>query len=171
MLTALDWTTAVTVELDDHHDSDLINAGLAADAGYKGTFRHEADSDLDELRVTFRRKAHAAAMERSLTGLLRRDPDRAPETLHGVTLADLPAGPTTDALLRRRATLGLGTAGTCRSWSARRRPVPGRAGPAEAADGPVGADLDRGQRPLLPGAAEDPLPGVRLRGHHEGTRP
>lgn len=111
VLTALDWTTAVTVELDDHHDSDLINAGLAADAGYKGTFRHEADSDLDELRVTFRRKAHAAAMERSLTGLLRRDPDRAPETLHGVTLADLPAGPTTDALLRRRATLGLGTAG------------------------------------------------------------
>jgi metal-sulfur cluster biosynthetic enzyme len=92
VLTDLDWTGEVVVELDDHHDSDLINAGLAADAGYRGTFRHEADSDLDELRVTFQRKAHAAAMERSLTGLLRADPDRTPESL-----------------LRRRATVGLGT--------------------------------------------------------------
>jgi len=40
----------VVVELDDHHDSDLINAGLAADAGYKGTFRHEAEQDLDDCR-------------------------------------------------------------------------------------------------------------------------
>lgn len=111
VLTALDWTGEVVVELDDHHDSDLINAGLAADAGYKGTFRHEAESDLDELRETFQRKAHTAAMERSLTGLLRVDPDRTPESLHGVTLADLPAGPATDALLRRRAAIGLPTGG------------------------------------------------------------
>lgn len=110
VLAALDWTGEVVVELDDHHDSDLINAGLAADAGYRGTFRHEADSDLDELRETFRRKAHAAAMERSLTGLLRLDPDRTPESLHGVRLADLPPGPTTDALRRRRVAIGLGTA-------------------------------------------------------------
>ena len=39
------------VELDDHHDSELINAGLAADAGYLGTFGHEAEDDLDELRA------------------------------------------------------------------------------------------------------------------------
>ena len=37
------------VELDDHHDSDLINVGLATDAGYVGTFRHEADHDLEDL--------------------------------------------------------------------------------------------------------------------------
>ncbi|ALL75197.1 metal-sulfur cluster biosynthetic enzyme [Pseudonocardia sp. EC080610-09] len=109
VLTDLDWTGEVVVELDDHHDSDLINAGLAADAGYRGTFRHEADSDLDELRATFQRKAHAAAMERSLTGLLRADPDRTPESLFGVTLGDLPDGPVTEVLLRRRATVGLGT--------------------------------------------------------------
>ncbi len=42
-LTALPWTSRVVVELDDHHDSELINAGLAADAGYRGTFRHEAE--------------------------------------------------------------------------------------------------------------------------------
>ncbi|MEQ3551908.1 iron-sulfur cluster assembly protein [Pseudonocardia nematodicida] len=109
VLTALPWTGEVVVELDDHHDSDLINAGLAADAGYRGTFRHEAESDLDELRLTFRRKAHAAAMERALTLLLRADPDRELESLHGVRIADLPAVPATAALLRRRAAIGLPT--------------------------------------------------------------
>src|SRR6476661_1017930 len=106
-LTALPWSRQVVVELDDHHDSALINAGLAADAGYRGTFRHEADQDLEGLRTTFRRKAHTAAMERCLTGLLRAEPERAVEALGTVALADLPAGGHTDALLRRRAALGL----------------------------------------------------------------
>ncbi len=97
----------VVVELDDHHDSDLINAGLAADAGYRGTFGHEAEDSLDELRATFQRKAHTAAMERALTALLRADPSRSEADLGDVTLADLPPGPGTDALLQRRATLGL----------------------------------------------------------------
>ena len=74
VLSKLDWTRRVVVELDDHHDSEIINAGLAADAGYRGTFRHEAEESLDELRATFRRKAHTAAMERCLTALLRADP-------------------------------------------------------------------------------------------------
>jgi len=106
-LAALPWTGDVLVELDDHHDSDLINAGLAADAGYRGTFRHEADQDLDELRATFQRKAHTAAMERCLTALLRAEPGRAVEELGAVTLGDLPADDRTAALLRRRAALGL----------------------------------------------------------------
>src|SRR5690606_32616993 len=66
-LTALPWTGEVVVELDDHHDSEVINRGLAADAGYRGTFAHEAEKDLDELRATFKRKAHTAAVERVLT--------------------------------------------------------------------------------------------------------
>ncbi|MFJ7214926.1 iron-sulfur cluster assembly protein [Amycolatopsis sp. NPDC098790] len=107
VLTALPWTTEVVVELDDHHDSDLINAGLAADAGYRGTFGHEADQDLEELRETFRRKAHQAAMERALTVLLRADEG---VDLHGVTLADLPDVPASAALLRRREALGLPSA-------------------------------------------------------------
>ena len=49
VLTKLEWTRRVVVELDDHHDSTIINAGLAADAGYRGTFRHEAEESLDEL--------------------------------------------------------------------------------------------------------------------------
>ena len=106
-LTALPWTGRVVVELDDHHDSEIINRGLAADAGYLGTFLHEAEHDLDELRATFRRKAHTAAMERCLTALLRADPDRPLEALGQVVLADLPLAPHTEALLRRRACLGL----------------------------------------------------------------
>ena len=98
---------AVVVELDDHHDSDLINRGLAADAGYRGTFGHEAESDLDELRQTFRRKAHTAAMERALTALLRARPDLDEADVGTVVLADLPDDAATESLLRRRAVLGL----------------------------------------------------------------
>jgi metal-sulfur cluster biosynthetic enzyme len=104
---ALPGAGRVVVELDDHHDSDLINRGLAADAGYRGTFGHEADDSLDELRATFQRKAHTAAMERALTGWLRADPSRTESAVLDVTLGDLPAGPLTEALRQRRAVLGL----------------------------------------------------------------
>jgi metal-sulfur cluster biosynthetic enzyme len=104
-LTALPWTRRVVVELDDHHDSDLINRGLAADAGYRGTFGHEAEEDLQELRLTFRRKAHTAAMERVLTRMIRGGLTEA--GLPDVTIGDLPEDEATRALLRRRAALGL----------------------------------------------------------------
>lgn len=107
VISALEGVEMVVVELDDHHDSDLINAGLAADAGYRGTFLHEAEDSLEELRQTFRRKAHTAAMERCLTDLLRRNPDLSETDTGTVHLRDLPAGRNTDALLRRRAALGL----------------------------------------------------------------
>lgn len=105
VLGALPWADRVVVALDDHHDSELINAGLAADAGYRGTFVHEAEESLDDLRETFRRKAHAAAMERCLTGLVRAGLDV--EALGRVTLADLPDDEHAAALRRRRAALGL----------------------------------------------------------------
>jgi metal-sulfur cluster biosynthetic enzyme len=96
------------VELDDHHDSDLINRGLAAAAGYRGTFGHEAEESLDELRLTFQRKAHTAAMERAITGLLRTDRSLTEDDVHDLVLGNLPAGaPATEALLRRRTMLGL----------------------------------------------------------------
>ncbi|MBD8045387.1 DUF59 domain-containing protein [Arthrobacter sp. Sa2BUA2] len=104
---ALEGVAVVVVELDDHHDSGLINAGLAADAGYRGTFGHEAEDSLDELRWTFRRKAHTAAMERSLTELLRADRGLAEADVGRIRLADLPPGHTKAALLRRREALGL----------------------------------------------------------------
>jgi metal-sulfur cluster biosynthetic enzyme len=110
VLTALPQAHGVVVLLDDHHDSELINRGLAADAGYRGTFGNEAEKDLEQLRLTFRRKSHTAAMERALTLLLRQNPGLAEVDLHGVTLADLPDAPGTRALLRRRETLGLSVA-------------------------------------------------------------
>jgi metal-sulfur cluster biosynthetic enzyme len=109
VLKKLDWTRLVVVELDDHHDSEIINAGLAADAGYRGTFRHEAEDSLDELRETFRRKAHTAAMERCLTALLRADAQRTESSLGDVRLGDLPNDANTQALIRRRDALGLPT--------------------------------------------------------------
>lgn len=109
VLTALPWTETVHVELDDHHDSDKINAGLAADAGYRGTFGHEAEESLDELRATFRRKAYVAAMERSLKAWLRANPNASESDLAAVVLRDLPEDRTTDALLRRREALELRT--------------------------------------------------------------
>ncbi|MER5860445.1 MULTISPECIES: iron-sulfur cluster assembly protein [Streptomyces] len=108
-LAALPDATAVTVLLDDHHDSDLINRGLAADAGYRGTFGAEAENDLEELRLIFRRKAHTAAMERALSELLRQDPELTEERLGGVVLGDLPDTAATRALLLRREAVGLGT--------------------------------------------------------------
>jgi metal-sulfur cluster biosynthetic enzyme len=110
VLTKLDWTRCVVVELDDHHDSAIINAGLAADAGYRGTFGHEADQSLDDLRDTFRRKAHTAALERCLTALLRSNPDWPEASLGQVRLRDLPDDATTAALVRRRHALGLSAA-------------------------------------------------------------
>lgn len=98
----------VQVYLDDHHDSDKINAGLAAEAGYVGTFGHEAEESLDELRWTFRRKAHVAAMDRCMTDVLRNTSVTAAD-LHLVRIGGVPAGPHKEALLRRRAAVGLST--------------------------------------------------------------
>ncbi len=106
-VTAVPGVTAVTVELDDHHDSELINGGLARGDDYRGTFGHEAEDSLDELRLTFRRKAHVAAMERALTAWLHEDAARSETRVAGVTLAELPAGRERDALLSRRAGLGI----------------------------------------------------------------
>lgn len=107
-LEAVDGLGQVRVFLDDHHDSDKINAGLAAAAGYRGTFGVEAQDSLDELRATFKRKAHQATMERVVTALLRRDAWPA-DKIHRLTLRDLPDSPDRAALMRRRFTLGLST--------------------------------------------------------------
>jgi metal-sulfur cluster biosynthetic enzyme len=105
-LRALDGIGEVRVLLDDHHDSDKINAGLAAEAGYVGTFGAEAKEGLDELRRTFLRKAHTAAMERCVSALMRQN-GLAADDLHRLILRDLPDGREKSALLRRRFALGL----------------------------------------------------------------
>jgi metal-sulfur cluster biosynthetic enzyme len=103
----------VRVMLDDHHDSDKINAGLAAHAGYKGTFGVEAEQDLEELRMTFLRKAHTASMERAVSALIASGAATAADCEH-LLLRDLPDGPAKYALLRRRVQIGLGVCPNCR---------------------------------------------------------
>lgn len=102
----LDEIGQVRVLLDDHHDSDKINSGLAADAGYLGTFGVEAEESLAELRDVFWRKAHAAAMERAIASLLRQQPMDV-EQIGNLLLRDLPDGNAKVALLRRRFAIGL----------------------------------------------------------------
>jgi metal-sulfur cluster biosynthetic enzyme len=105
-LRTVDGIGVVRVLLDDHHDSDMINAGLAADAGYVGTFGSEAEESLDDLRRTFLRKAHTAGIERCVTAVMReKSLDRS--QIHQLTLRDLPDGRDKAALLRRRFELGL----------------------------------------------------------------
>lgn len=110
-LTAVPGAGTVRVELVDHFAADEINAGVAAGSGFSPTFaRHadaEQDSDLNELRITFERKAHQAAEER-LAGALR---------VAGVQPAELPdmrleeaarlAPEAAAAVVRRRRPLGL----------------------------------------------------------------
>ncbi len=97
----------VRVMLDDHHDSDKINAGLAANAGYRGTFGVEAEDSLDELRLTFQRKAHTAAVERCVEDRLKNS-GLAVGDVYRLRLRNLPAGQFKEALLRRRVDIGLG---------------------------------------------------------------
>ncbi|WP_407442797.1 metal-sulfur cluster assembly factor [Rhodococcus sp. (in: high G+C Gram-positive bacteria)] len=96
----------VRVLLDDHHDSQKINSGLAANAGYQGTFGVEAVDSLDDLRRTFLRKAHLAALERCVEALLR-ETALTLDALPSLTLSDIPAGRYRSALLRRRLAIGL----------------------------------------------------------------
>ncbi|SFQ77341.1 metal-sulfur cluster assembly factor [Amycolatopsis rubida] len=96
----------VRVLLDDHHDSEKINGGVAADAGYVGTFGVEAEQSLDELRRTFQRKAHLAAVERCCRAVLAGGAWTL-EELPLLELFDLPEDRLKIALLRRREAIGL----------------------------------------------------------------
>ena len=89
-----------TVILDDHFASDAINEGVAARAGFVGSFGEEAADELDSLRADFLRKAVMAGTDvvcRPLAG----------SPLAGMTLGDVPRSPALDRLRRRRRELGL----------------------------------------------------------------
>lgn len=98
----------VRVLLDEHHDSDKINRGTTAGLGYLEIYGDEAEESLDELRLTFRRKAHTAAMERCCRAMLARR-TWTMEELPLLELMDLPEDDKKSALLRRREAIGLPT--------------------------------------------------------------
>jgi metal-sulfur cluster biosynthetic enzyme len=106
---AVPGVSAVSVRLEDHFASAEINGGVAAEAGFTGSFPGQAAGELDELRTTFRRKAHLAGVERACSTLVAAG--WSVDQLAAARLRDLPSSPERDALLRRRGDLGLSEAG------------------------------------------------------------
>ena len=96
---------SAAIFLEDHFASDTINSGVAAGAGFVGSFPDEAGTELDDLRRNFQRKAHVAAMERACRRLLA--DGWTIESLPQARLADLPDGAERRRLLRRRADIDL----------------------------------------------------------------
>jgi hypothetical protein len=93
------------VVLDDHFAADAINEGVAARAGFVASFAGEAVDELDELRVSFLRKAVLAGTDLVCRPLV--DAGLGPDDLAALTLGEVPASPALDRLRRRRAELGL----------------------------------------------------------------
>ena len=94
-----------SIVLEEHFAAAEINSGVAAGAGFVGSFPDEAGSDLTDLRRTFQRKAHLAAMERACRRLIAGG--WTVETLPQARLADVPDGVERASLLRRRSDIGL----------------------------------------------------------------
>jgi metal-sulfur cluster biosynthetic enzyme len=90
---------AVDVRLEDHFAAEEINGGVAAGDGFAAAFPGLAEDELQELRVTFWRKAHAAEQERVASRLAHDGVD--------VTRARLRDVPDGAGLRRRRDRLGL----------------------------------------------------------------
>jgi len=97
--------SSAEVILEDHFASDVINAGVAAQAGFVASFDGEAVAELGDLRAQFLRKAVMAG-----TDLVCRPLAAAgvtPAELMVLTLGAVPASPELARLRQRRAELGL----------------------------------------------------------------
>ena len=93
------------VWLDDHFAADAINRGVAARGGFVQAFDGLAESELDQLRTDFLRKAVLAATDRACRPLL--EAGHSPAEVGGLTLGDLPPSDERDRLRARRNELGL----------------------------------------------------------------
>jgi metal-sulfur cluster biosynthetic enzyme len=93
------------IVLEDHHDAERINAGVADGLGFAGTYGGEAAGDLDGLRLVFRRKAYLARQERLARSLL--DAGRTVEQLADLRIGELPDTDEARVYLQRREELGL----------------------------------------------------------------
>jgi metal-sulfur cluster biosynthetic enzyme len=102
---AVPGVTRADIALEDHFVSATINEGVAARAGFVGAFPGQAQSELDELRAVFLRKAALAGQDRVARPLV--DAGWTPQQLAGARLGELPASPDLDRLRQRRAAVGL----------------------------------------------------------------
>ena len=108
-VSTLDGVRRVEVVLDDHFAADAINDGVAARAGFAGSFAGEAVGELDGLRAGFLRKAVLAGTDQVCRPLV--DAGATPADLARLTVGGVPPSPALDRLLRRRSELGLPCAG------------------------------------------------------------
>ena len=94
------------VTLDDHHASGEINAGMAEDRGFEGTFPGETEGEsLDKLRAIFRRKSFVSRQEKLCRALLAGG--YSSQELAEMRLEEIPASEAFEKYLSRREELGL----------------------------------------------------------------
>ena len=104
-VSALPGVRHAEVVLEDHFASDVINGGVAAQAGFVRTFDGEAVSELHALRADFLRKAVMAGTDQVCRPLLAAGTDQA--ALLAMTLGEVPPSRALDRLRSRRGDLGL----------------------------------------------------------------
>ena len=104
-VSALPGVRHAEVVLEDHFASDVINGGVAAQAGFVRTFDGEAVSELHGLRAAFLRKAVMAGTDQVCRPLLAAGTD--PAALLAMTLGEVPPSRALSRLRERRAELGL----------------------------------------------------------------
>ena len=94
------------ISLDGHHASGEINAGMAEDRGFEGTFPGETESEsLDELRTIFRRKSFVSRQEKLCRALLAEG--YSSRELAEMRLEEVPVSEAFEKYLSRREELGL----------------------------------------------------------------
>ncbi len=104
-VTTVPGVSSAEVILEDHFASDVINAGVAAQAGFVASFDGEAVAELGDLRAQFLRKAVMAGTDQVCRPLV--DAGVSPQELTVLTLGAVPASPELLRLRQRRAELGL----------------------------------------------------------------
>ena len=105
VVSALPGVRRTSVVLEDHFASDVINGGVAAQAGFVRSFDGEAVAELDQLRAGFLRKAVMAGTDQVCRPLLAAGTD--PAALLAMTLGEVPPSRSLSRLRERRAELGL----------------------------------------------------------------
>jgi metal-sulfur cluster biosynthetic enzyme len=104
-VTAVPGVRHAEIVLEDHFAADVINGGVAAQAGFAAAFDGEAVAELDGLRADFLRKAVMAGTDQVCRPLLAAGTD--PVRLAQLTLGEVPDSPPLRRLRERRAELGL----------------------------------------------------------------
>jgi metal-sulfur cluster biosynthetic enzyme len=104
-VTAVSGVTSAEVILEDHFASDVINQGVAAQAGFVKSFDGEAVAELGDLRAQFLRKAVMAGTDQVCRPLVAAGVT--PAELQALTLGAVPATPEMSRLRQRRQELGL----------------------------------------------------------------